>query len=99
MFKILLFLVCFEFAFSLDATMEIIKNKSALPTISVVAATDSSKVRSLDAKLLKLIEKDLQVSCHFNDAPITIDSEFIQRPQYKLLSENGIDLYLVFNVG
>jgi len=98
MLKILLFFICFEFAFSLDATMEIVKNKSTLPTISVVAATDSNKENALDQKLMKLIQKDLQVSCHFNDATVSIDSEFIERPKYKLLSENSIDLYLVFKI-
>lgn len=98
MLKILLFLICFEFAFSIDATMEIVKNKSTLPTISVVAANDSNKENSLDQKLMKLIQKDLQVSCHFTDATVTLDTDFIERPKYKLLSENGIDLYLVFKI-
>ena len=98
MFKILLFLLCFEFSFALDATMEIVKNKSTLPTINIVAATDSNKINSLDKKLTKLIGKDLEVSCHFNDSSIAINSTFAERPKYKLLSENGIDLYLVFKV-
>jgi len=78
--------------------MEIVKNKSNLPTISVVAANDSYKYKSIDTKILKLIQKDLQVSSHFNDNPITIETEFIEMPKYKSLKDNGIDLYLVFQV-
>ncbi|MGB3751572.1 MAG: Tol-Pal system protein TolB [Arcobacteraceae bacterium] len=98
MLKILLFFVFFEFAFSLDATMEIIKNKSSLPTISVVVANDSNKTNAIDTKILQLIQKDLQVSGHFNDNPITIETSFNEMPQYKILSKNGVDLYLVFKI-
>lgn len=98
MYKVILFFLFYQFAFGLDATMEIVKNKSTLPTISVVAATDTSKVNGLDTKLLKIIQKDLQVSCHFNDTTVTIDTQYVERPKYKLLQENGIDLYLVFKV-
>jgi TolB protein len=98
MLKIILFFIFFEFAFSIDATMEIVKNKSNLPTISVVAATDSSKIKSVNIKLLELIEKDLQVSGHFSENSITIETQFTEVPKYKILQENGIDLYLVFEV-
>jgi len=98
MLKIVLFFIFFEFAFSLDATMEIVKNKSNLPTISVVSANDSIKYNSIDSKILKLIQKDLQVSSHFNDNPIVIETEFNEIPKYTKLKDNGIDLYLVFQV-
>jgi len=98
MLKIILLFVCFEFAFSIDATMEIVKNKSSLPTISIVAATDSNKDNSIDLKLGTLIQKDLQVSSHFNDSPIKVETQFNAIPKFKLLKENGIDLYLVFQV-
>jgi len=98
MLKILLFFVFFEFAFSLDATMEIIKNKSSLPTIGVVIANDTSKVNAIDTKILKLIKKDLQVSGHFHDSQITIESEFNSPPRYRILRENGLDLYLIFQM-
>ena len=98
MLKIFVFFIFFEFAFSFDATMEIIKYKSSLPTISVVSSTDSIKYKSIDKKLLKLIQKDLLVSCHFNDNPILIETEFTKIPKYKILKNNGIDLYLVFQV-
>ena len=99
MIKVLvMFFALFQFAFSLDATMEIVKNKSSLPTINVVAATDSQNFNAIGSKLLKLIQKDLQVSCHFNDSTVTIETEFQEIPKYKILRENGIDLYLVFQV-
>ena len=95
---ILLFLVFFQFAFSVDATMEIVKNKSSLPTINIVTAKDSQNINSIDIKLLKLIQKDLQVSGHFNDSLAIIETNFNETPQYKLLRDNEIDLYLVFQV-
>jgi len=98
MLKIVLFFIFFEFAFSLDATMEIVKNKSNLPTISVVSSNDSIKYNSIDSKILKLIQKDLQVSSHFNDSSIVIETEFNDAPKYTMLRDNGIDLYLVFQV-
>ena len=98
MFKIVLFFIFFEFAFSIDATMEIVKNKSNLPKISVVAATDSDKINSADTKLLKIIDKDFQVSSHFSENSITIETKFLDTPKYAQLKENGIDLYLVFQV-
>jgi TolB protein len=98
MLKLFLLFLLFEFAFSLDATMEIVKTKSSLPTINVTASLGSLKENGISTKLLKLIQKDLEVSCHFNESLVTIESEFSQTPQYKILSENKIDLYLVFEM-
>jgi TolB protein len=98
MFKIILFLILFEFTFALDATMEIVKSKSSLPTISVAVATDTNKNNAIDTKLLKLIKKDLQVSCHFNDTVVSLETEFVQMPQYNELRKKKIDLNLVFQV-
>ncbi len=95
---ILLFLVFFQFAFSVDPTMEIVKNKSSLPTINIVTANDSQNINSIDIKLLKLIQKDLQVSGHFNDSLAIVKTNFNETPQYKVLRDNEIDLYLVFQV-
>jgi len=98
MLKIVLFFIFFEFAFSIDATMEIVKNKSNLPTISVVSATDTHKEQFINIKLLKLIQKDFEVSSHFNENQIIVETKFNERPKYKILKDNGIDLYLVFQV-
>jgi len=98
MLKIVLFFIFFEFAFSIDATMEIVKNKSNLPTISVVSATDTHKEQFINTKLLKLIQKDFEVSSHFNENQIIVETKFNERPKYKILKDNGIDLYLVFQV-
>lgn len=98
MLKVILFFILFEFAFSLDATMEIVKNKSNLPTINVVSSSDSIKFNSIDSKLLKLIQKDLEVSSHFNDSSLVVETTFTEVPKYKKLKENGIDLSLVFQV-
>mgnify|MGYP005988804599 CR=1 FL=1 len=98
MLKVILFFILFEFAFSLDATMEIVKNKSNLPTINVVSSSDSIKFNAIDSKLLKLIQKDLEVSSHFNDSSLVVETTFAEVPKYKKLKENGIDLSLVFQV-
>lgn len=98
MFKIIIFFILCELSFAVDATMEIVKSKSTLPTISVVSATDSNKDNGVDQKILELIKKDLQVSCHFTIHPITIESEFNEIPSYKVLQDNGVDLQLVFQV-
>ncbi|MGK0255567.1 MAG: TolB protein [Arcobacteraceae bacterium] len=98
MLKLVLLFFLFEFAFSLDATMEIVKNKSSLPTINVAVSTDSLNENEISSKLLKLIKKDLQVSCHFNDSEISLESEFSEMTKYKILATNKIDLYLLFQV-
>lgn len=98
MLKVVLFFLLFEFAFSLDATMEIVKNKSSLPTINVTASINSLKENGISTKLSQLIQKDLEVSCHFNDSSVNIESEFDTMTKYKILAENAIDLYLVFEV-
>ncbi len=99
MFKIILFFILLKFSFAFDAKMEIIKYKSNLPTISVVAAIDAkSKDKKFKLKLLELIRKDLQVSSHFNSVPINIETQFTQVPKFKALKDNGIDLYLVVQV-
>ncbi len=98
MLKLVLFFLLFEFAFSLDATMEIVKKKLSLPTINVAASIDSLNEDEISTKLLKLIQKDLEVSSHFNDSLVTIKSEFSEMTKYKLLADNEIDLYLLFQI-
>ena len=84
--------------FALDATMQIIKNKSTLPTIDVVISTDTKVPKNLDKGILSLIKKDLQVSGHFKSSSVSIDTDYEETPKYKILQENGIDLYLVLQI-
>ncbi len=94
-------LVCFvtyQTLFALDATMEIVKSKTALPSISIVVSSDTNIQKKLDENLLALIQKDLQVSGHFKNSDISIDTHYDTLPKYINLVENGIDLYLVLQI-
>ncbi len=83
---------------ALDATMEITKKKSILPKISIVISSDTDKKLVVSKKLGEIIEKDLQVSGHFNNSLIIIESDYNRQPKYKQLEQNGIDLYLLLQV-
>lgn len=95
---IFLYFIFLEFVFGLDATMEIIKKKAVLPNICVVVSNDTKIDNGVDNKIDALIEKDLQVSGHFSKSDITIESNFDATPNYPLLQQNGIDLYLVLKI-
>jgi len=79
---------------AIDATMQIIKQKSTLPTISVILS-DNTK---LGDKIVKLIEKDLLVSGHFNVSEFKLATDFNTLINYKNLEQNGIDLNLVLKL-
>ena len=95
---VLLSFIFIEFLFSLDATMQIVKSKSTLPTIGIVVSLDTKVAHKYDKGLASLIQKDLQVSGHFKNSVVTIDTKFADDPKYKYLVDNGIDLYLVLQV-
>ncbi|MEA2049656.1 MAG: Tol-Pal system protein TolB [Campylobacterota bacterium] len=92
---IFLTVLVFNHLFAIDATMEIIKNKMKLPNISVIVSSDTIDNQNLANKIVKLINKDLLVSGHFNQSKIIIDSSYDQKPNYLILKQNDIDLYLV----
>ncbi|MEA3513487.1 MAG: Tol-Pal system protein TolB [Campylobacterota bacterium] len=96
-----LFLFSFLFTnslYALDATMEIIKKKSTLPSISVVVSSDTTFKKNITNGIKSLIQKDLEVSGHFLNNEITIEHNFNSMPSYVKLTENGIDLYLLLKV-
>ncbi len=84
-----------NYSFALDATMEIIKNKSNLPTICTVVSSDTVDNSSLSRQIIALINKDLLVSGHFNSSDLIFEVNYDELPNYSLLKQNGIDLYLV----
>ncbi|MEA3314838.1 MAG: Tol-Pal system protein TolB [Campylobacterota bacterium] len=99
MFKhILLYFIFLEFVFGLDATMEITKKRAILPNISVVVSSDTKLNSDLANKIDALIEKDLQVSGHFSKSNISIESNFDDTPNYSLLQQNAIELYLLLKI-
>ncbi len=95
---LLLWLVFINYSFAIDATMEIIKNKSTLPTIGYAVSTDTQITNGVDKKILALLKKDLLVSGHFENSEKTIDNHYEDKPNFKLLQENNLDLYLVLQV-
>lgn len=95
---LLIFLITYNTLFALDATMEIVKNKSTLPSISIVISSDTNIKSDTGKKLLSLIKKDLLVSGHFKTSDISIDINYENNPKYKNLADNGIDLYLVLQI-
>jgi len=95
---ILIILIFVETIFALDATMEIVKKKSLLPTISVVVSSDTNNNTKLPQNISSLIQKDLSVSGHFNNSDLSIDNSYDALPNYIILRQNGIDLYLVLQV-
>lgn len=95
---ILLYFIFLEFVFGLDATMQITKQRAVLPNISVVVSSDTKVNIDLANKIDALIEKDLQVSGHFEKSNIIIETNFDETPNYSLLQNNGIELYLLLKV-
>ena len=95
---IFIFLIFIDTVFALDATMEIIKKKSLLPTISVVVSSDTNIEVKLAKNISALIQKDLSVSGHFNNSDISIENGYDVLPNYTVLKQNGIDLYLLLQV-
>ncbi len=96
--QIVIWLLLASYLFALDATMEIIKNKSTLPTISYAISTDTHIEDNIDSKVLSLVKKDLLVSGHFNNNDINVDNNYENIADYKTLKTNGIDLYLVLQL-
>ena len=96
--NILIFLILVKSLFAIDATMEITKQGSILPTISVVISSDTNVKLNVSQKISDLVVKDLLVSGHFNHSEVIIENKYDISPKYKTLKQNGIDLYLVVQV-
>ena len=79
--------------FAIDARMEIIKKSIDLPLISITIA-DELIHNDLAIKIKNLIEKDLQVSGHFQIAKNNIVNSFYNIPNLKKLKNDDIDLFL-----
>lgn len=85
--------------FAIDATMEIIKNKSNLPNIATMISIDTTEIQNgYDKNILDLVKKDLVVSGHFDNLEAGIQYHFEQTPEYKVLKSKNIDLCLVLQV-
>ncbi len=90
---ILIYMMLTTCLFALDAKMEIIKRKSNLPQIVVSVASDTTNM-ILANKIKKLIEKDLQVSGHFETINYKTYESFNVKPTLNKLRIKNIDLFL-----
>jgi TolB protein len=96
---IFIFIIFFsQYIYALDATMEIIKRKSTLPTISVNVVENKIVKQKLLKDISNLIQKDILVSGHFNNSDLKFDTNFDSLPKYSLISQNGIDLYMLLDI-
>jgi len=95
----LFFIIFYNTIFAIDARMEIIKNKSALPKIVTAVSSDSINIANeYQKKIVQIIRKDLEVSGHFENIELDITNHFDDIPQYQALRNQNIDLYLVVQV-
>ena len=83
--------------FAIDATMEIIKKATNLPTIALAVASDSQD-QKIAEKIKKVLSQDLAVSGHFEINEKEVDTEYNERPNYAELKKENIDLCLIMNI-
>jgi len=95
---LILWILCINYLFALDATMEIIKNKSTLPKINTIISSDTNIQNNYDKKILSLVKKDLEVSGHFTNLDTNIPNLYGNLPDTSALISKGVDLYLVLQV-
>lgn len=88
-----LFVLVSTLLFSADAELDIVKKSANLPKIEISVAP-SAMDKLLTSKVKKMIEKDLEVSGHFNviDSNNIVDYNF--SPDMLQLSNRGTDLFL-----
>lgn len=96
---LLIAFLMFSQLLAIDATMEIVKNKSNLPNIATMVSIDTTNIKeSYDKKILELVKKDLIVSGHFDNLEAGIQYHFEQQPEYDTLKTKDIDLCLVLQI-
>ncbi len=95
---LIVWIICINYLFALDATMEIVKNKSTLPKITSVISSDTNIQNNYDKRILALVKKDLEVSGHFNNLDVQIPNKYEEIPNYTSLKDKNSDLYLVLQV-
>lgn len=79
--------------FAADAELDIIKGSTTLPKIEIGVAPGAMK-KELTNKIKKMIEKDLEVSGHFEVIPSNEVVDYNAMPNLLTLSNKGTDLYL-----
>ncbi|XPV69458.1 MAG: Tol-Pal system protein TolB [Halarcobacter sp.] len=93
---LVLTLVLFNFLFAVDAQLEIVKEGKKLPKI--IVSVSSNATNDYIAKKIKvMIEKDLNVSGHFEVVNSNVSIDFNKVPDMLALFNQGVDLFLNIN--
>lgn len=84
----------YQFAISAaDVSMEIVKNAGYKPSVAIVSSTEASGMQSKFAgEVHKLLEKDLEVSGHFNVKSVNVQHNFNSNINYYEFKKQNIDL-------
>jgi TolB protein len=82
--------------FAADAELDIVKNSTNLPKVEIGVSPNTMK-KSLTIKIKKMIEKDLEVSGHFDVLKSNESVDYNSMPNILTLSNRGTDLFLNIN--
>ncbi len=82
--------------FCADAELDIVKKSTNLPKISIGVAPNGMDI-ALSKKVKTMIEKDLNVSGHFEVINSSEAVDFAKKPNMLDLSNRGVDLFLNIN--
>jgi TolB protein len=94
--KLLILGLFIQSLFAIDATMEIVKKATNLPIIAISVSLESSNSKIAN-KIRKMIIQDLAVSGHFNVSDVTILSSNNTMPDFTILKEANVDLFLLID--
>jgi len=94
--KLLILSLLIQSLFAIDATMEIVKKATNLPIIAISISTDSKDI-AIAKKVRKMIVQDLAVSGHFNVSDVTINTTDSTIPDFTVLKEANVDLFMIIN--
>ncbi len=82
--------------FAADAELDIVKNSTNLPKVEIGVSPNTMK-KALTTKIKKMIEKDLEVSGHFDVLKSNESVDYNSMPNVLTLSNRGTDLFLNIN--
>ncbi len=80
--------------FAVDATLEIVKQLSYIPTVSIEASNNTV----ISQKMHKMLAGDLKVSGHFNPSEIFEVGVLGEEPNFVTYKDKKIDLIVRFNL-
>ena len=92
----LLFIFTITYMFAVDASMEIVKKSTTKPTILISSSTNPINKEILE-KVKLMIQKDLNISGHFNVLIDSFEQSIGENADYVYLSRKNVDLFLNIN--